>query len=465
MAGRALAVLVVVLALFALPGQAATRPGGKLVPEQGTLLGAYLDGWGSTPYVNVTGFEARLGRKLDIDHRYWAWDDGWPFFGAAPYHYERWDVENGRIPLVSWDYLGAGSLDAILDGSHDALVRSRAREVARFGDPLFLRWGYEMNGSWMPWSGYQNGRSAAKFVAAWRRLHDLFVAEGATNAVWVWAPNAASNPDEPWNDFRNYYPGDEYVDWVGIDGYNWGTTEPWSRWQTFAEIVRPVYDAYADRKPVMVAETGSTEHGGSKADWLLEARAAVQREFPSIAALVYFNYDHGGYDWELTSSAAALDAFRSLAADPHFNPAGMPPGLEPQPLPSSFPGTVALVTRGARARDVRTTSFRVVGQGRCLARRSPYACRFETPSGRHAFRIAVETRARESRRLRLRVRLDGYRAGSVVFRVNRRTACVDRGAPYRCRLRVAPGRRTLHVRFSAETALERQTLARVRVMR
>ena len=122
-------VLLVVLALVALPGQAAARPGGKLVPERGTLLGAYLDGWGSTPYANVTDFEALLGRGLDVDHRYWAWNDGWPFFGAAPYHYERWDVENGRIPMVSWDYLGAGSLDAILDGSHDGLVRSRARQV------------------------------------------------------------------------------------------------------------------------------------------------------------------------------------------------------------------------------------------------------------------------------------------------------------------------------------------------
>lgn len=464
MLGRARAargVLLVALAFLVVPGQADARPGGKLVPAEGVLLGAYLDRWGSEPYANVTAFEALIGRRLDIDHRFWAWNDGWPYFGAEPYHYERWDVEGGRIPMVSWDYLGAGTLDAILNGSHDALIRSKARAVAQFGQPLFVRWGYEMNGSWMPWSGYQNGRSAAKFVDAWRRLHDIFASEGATNAVWVWAPNAQSNPNEPWNDFRNYYPGDEYVDWVGIDGYNFGTSEPWSRWESFAAIVRPVYSAYADRKPIMIAEVGSTEQGGSKAEWLLAAKSAVENEFPSVAAFVYFNYDHGGYDWELTSSSSALQAFRALAADSSFNPTGVPV----EPAPAAYPAGVAVRARGVRRTEVRRTVLTVGRTQPCPARRTPFSCRFGTEAGVHALALRISTRLRAPRRLTVGVGLSGYWTNAVVFRRGRRIVCVDRSAPYRCLIAAPRGRATIRLRFLARTSLPRQAVARVRVVR
>ena len=464
MLGRAPAargvLLLVVLALLVAPGYADARPGGKLVPAEGVLLGAYLDGWGDRPYANVTDFEARIGRRLDIDHRFWAWNDGWPYFGSEPYHYERWDVEGGRIPMVSWDYLGAGSLDAILNGSHDALIKSKARAVAQFGQPLFVRWGYEMNGAWMPWSGYQNGMSAAKFVAAWRRLHDIFVSEGAANAVWVWAPNAQSNPNEPWNDFRNYYPGDAYVDWVGIDAYNFGTTEAWSRWESFATIIRPVYSAYEGRKPIMIAEVGSSERGGSKADWLLAAKAALQNEFPSVAALVYFNYNHGGYDWELTTSSSALGAFRALAADSYFNPTGVPV----DPSPPGYPAGVTVGARGARPGEIQRTVLTVGDARPCAPRRLPYSCRFETAAGVHSFALRVSTTLRAARRLTFGLGLSGYRSKAVVFTRGRRIVCVDRRAPYRCRIAAPRGSGTITIRFIARTSLPRATVARVRLV-
>lgn len=459
--GKALvarSVLVAALALAALPAQAeAARPGGKLVPERGVLLGAYLDRWGSQPFTNVTAFEADLGRKLDIDHRYWAWTDGWPYMGAAPYHHERWDVENGRIPMVSWDYVGAGSLDRILDGTHDAVIRARARKVAEFGHPLFVRWGYEMNGSWMPWSGYQNGKSAAKYKAAWRYLHDMFTAEGARNAVWVWAPNAQDNPAEAWNDFRNYYPGDAYVDWVGIDGYNWGTTESWSRWESFASVFGRVYSAYASRKPIMIAEVGSTELGGSKSQWILRTAAAVRDRFPSIAAFVYFNENHGGYDWKLSTSASAFAAFKTLAADPHFDPSAPPV--------ARLPGTIAVRARTARPKILRRTVVRVNDLRVCSAPRVPTRCKLKTGAGKHAVLIRVATRAGAARRMSFRLSLSGYSARSVVFKLGKRVACVDRRAPFRCRAKVRRGRSMLRIRFVGRTSAPRATLARVRVIR
>src|SRR5919201_465436 len=111
-----------------------------------------------------------------------------------------------------------------------------------------------------------NGPS--KFIAAWQRIRRIFDAAGAQNAVWVWCPNATNNPDVSWNSWRNYYPGDKFVDWVGLDGYNWGTTQSWSRWQSFADIVRPIYRDYGRKKPIMIAETASAETGGDKAAWI-----------------------------------------------------------------------------------------------------------------------------------------------------------------------------------------------------
>ena len=127
--------------------------------------------------------------------------------------------------------------------------------------------------NWSAWSGTNNdsyGRhdGAAKYIRAWRRIHDIFEREGATNVSWVWAPNGESIPDVYWNRVSAFYPGDRYVDWVGLSAYNFGTTRYWSHWSSFAEIVRPIYRAYSARKPIMVAETASTTNGGNQSRWI-----------------------------------------------------------------------------------------------------------------------------------------------------------------------------------------------------
>jgi len=116
-----------------------------------------------------------------------------------------------------------------------------------------------MNGNWYTWSGVLNGSSGAKYIAAWRHIHDLFVASGATNVVWTWCPNNASVPNETWNDAMNYYPGDTYVDWACYDGYNWRTTNNQS-WQTVQQVFGGLYPALVSTgKPIMV---GDVEHLG-----------------------------------------------------------------------------------------------------------------------------------------------------------------------------------------------------------
>ncbi|HEX2027909.1 MAG TPA: cell wall-binding repeat-containing protein [Nitriliruptorales bacterium] len=289
------------------------------MPPDGALLGAYVDPDGRWSGVeaakqDVRSLEQRLGRTLAIDHHFYAWTD------AFPGPLERWDVEQGRIPLVTWEPWGT-DLQSIASGAHDALIRQRAREVAAFGADVMLRLAHEMNGDWYPWSGDRNGGGTTgpqRYVAAWRRVHDLFEAEGATNAVWVWAPNHVDVPQEPWNQWTSYYPGDAHVDWVGIDAYNWGRSQPWSSWTALADLIAPLYGDYAARKPLMVSETSSTEVGGDKAAWIAQARSDLKQRFPSVAGLVWFHVDKE-QDWRIDSSTAAFSAFRDLAHDPYFS--------------------------------------------------------------------------------------------------------------------------------------------------
>ena len=304
-------------ALLLAPGALAARPAGKLVPPTGALVGAFvdrgLDGWHQS---EVTDFERLIGRKLAIDHRYKSWQDAFP--GAD----ESWDVANGRIPMLTWEPWGT-RLDAIRNGSWDELIRARADGLRDLGSPVFLRFAHEMNGDWYPWDGSHNnsrGRKDGprKYVSAWRHVHDVFAEEGATNVVWVWCPNRSSFPTARWNDFRRYYPGDAYVDWVCIDGYNFGASEDWSLWRSFENVFAPIYDAYAGIKPIMIGETATVESGGSKAQWIRDAETAMKNRFPDLAAFLWFNIDKGGHDWRVDSSTESLAAFRSLVSDPYF---------------------------------------------------------------------------------------------------------------------------------------------------
>lgn len=296
------------------PTVPAPRPLGKLVPARGALLGAFVSstgtGWAAA---DVTARETQLGRTFDIDHRFQNWTTPFPTLADG------WDVQNARIPMVTWQP-NTTNLDTINAGANDDLIRARAHDVAAFGQPMFLRFAHEMNADWYPWDGVNNNTigshdGPSKYIAAWRHVHDLFTAAGATNAVWVWCPNRSSIPNQTWNRVENYYPGDAYVDWVCIDGYNRDAT----KWRSFTTLFSTVYTAYATRKPIMIGETSSVEGvAGQKATWINDAAAAMPQQFPSIAAFVWFDTQKNGLDFRVDSSASSFQAFRSLALNPYF---------------------------------------------------------------------------------------------------------------------------------------------------
>lgn len=283
-------------------GQGATAGAVKPPYEPGkVLLGAYLDLKGQTEQQALALREQQLGRDLRVLHLYYDWASPMPQSPPAA----------GTILMISW---GGTSYAPILNGSQDALIAAAADALAGLKAPVFLRWAWEMNGNWFDWDGAHNGNNPAGYIKAWKHIHDIFVAHHALNVAWVWGPNAGSVPGAAWNDMNNYYPGDDYVDWVAVSGYSTGRDNPDS---LFGDIVK----RYGSRKPIMIAETGALERGGTvKADWIKALQAWVIAH-PAVGALVWFDTDNDkGTDknWRIDSSASSLAAYRALADDPHF---------------------------------------------------------------------------------------------------------------------------------------------------
>ena len=277
-------------------------------------LGGVLLGASTSPEVRtlaaersaVESLEQLIGRRLDINHNFYPWNE--PFPTAA----ERWDLEAGRLPMISWNGRDI-TTDAIASGQFDALIRQRARATQALAQPLLIRWFWEMDGN----KKAQFAGTPDEYVDAWRHIVSVFRAEGTTNVRWVWCPNASA-----FNDGRaqQFYPGDEWVDWICADGYNWAPGRPGDGYRPFKDIFGGFYAwASLHGKPIMVGEFGVQERDpGEKARWITEAREVIKTDFPLLRAIVYFN-SNKDYDWRLTTSSSALEAFKQLAHDPWFD--------------------------------------------------------------------------------------------------------------------------------------------------
>jgi beta-mannanase len=226
----------------------------------------------------------------------------------------------GATPMITWEPWGDGSLGPeqpryslanLLRGDFDGYIRHWAAGAKAWGEPLLLRFAPEMNGDWNSWSAQTNGNSASEYIAVWRHVHAIFDAVGAANVEWVWCPNASFRGSTP---LGRLYPGDAYVDWVGIDGYNWGGSRPGTHWQTFAQVFQPTIRTIRKitRKPLMLAEVGSAEQGGDKARWISNFFASL-RQNRDILAFVWFDYDKEA-DWRIDSSAPARASFAAHIA-------------------------------------------------------------------------------------------------------------------------------------------------------
>jgi beta-mannanase len=204
------------------------------------------------------------------------------------------------------------SLSAILDGKYDDYIRNWAIDLKNMPCQVFFRPMHEMNGNWYPWSGTVNGNRPEEYKRAWRHIRSIFREVRNERLAWVWSPYTHSVPDEAGNELSLYYPGDRDVDWLGLDGYNWGNSRSWSRWQSFLDIFEKGYECLAKLapgKPLMIAETGCTEEGGDKGNWIAETWETLKDRFPRIKALIWFNINKE-CDWRVDSSPESANSFK-----------------------------------------------------------------------------------------------------------------------------------------------------------
>lgn len=322
-----------------LPAQDATPTSFVYLPfaakrYPGIYLGVYIPIRATENYVSdyvkaLSDFQDDTGRKHGLISFYSDWGYS---FESVEWIYDA-IIANGSTPMVGWgSYPGdTYPLSGIISGDFDHVIQAYATSLRDYGHTIFMRWGNEMNLAELPWTGYQNGKDPSKYVAAYRHIHDIYESVGATNVVWVWSPNYASWPPEDWNDYNNYYPGDEYVDWIGVDGYNWGQSSSNSghEWDSFDSLFADFFADVSARypgKPQMVAEFASVEDdGGSKAAWITDAYGRMAAFYPNLRAVVWFNepvYDPtvpGTADFRVESSSASLDAYRSAISNPYFS--------------------------------------------------------------------------------------------------------------------------------------------------
>jgi beta-mannanase len=238
---------------------------------------------------------------------------------------------NGYGQVLTWnpaDYrYGANqpaySHDAVIRGDHDAYMKQYLTDLKNTGVPVKLRFAHEMNGDWMAWGDHGlNGNTPAKYKQMFQKAVKMSRDVGATNIQWVWCPNVSYGANAK-NPMSAFYPGDAYVDWICLDGYNWAEVHG----QTSVSFDTIYAKSYAEitaitDKPLMIEEYSShetTQSSYTKAQFFDNLRTVVSQKYPRIKAMSIFNIQADGADWRLTSSTAANNAYKRLAADPYFS--------------------------------------------------------------------------------------------------------------------------------------------------
>ncbi|HVX91494.1 MAG TPA: glycosyl hydrolase [Candidatus Paceibacterota bacterium] len=295
--------------------------------------------------------EQVLGRKVAIDNQYANWADFPPNLDQAA-----WDIANGRAPMISWktDYPGhppgCATAADIVNGVYDTQLKTQADAIKALGGTVLIRWHYEME---HPQGGKcfydvdvtKDPVTAGKeYIAAWQHVHDIFKTDNVTNAQWVWAPGndafsdnrGDGGPTDLWKDF---YPGDDYVDWIGSDTYNKVATSSVAinesnRFLNFYNQVAPI------GKPLMLSETGAVgpdpqmfDNGigcdysigsttpDAATEWITSATQTFASQFPMMKAFVYWSNVGDGGPQKCNNyilRGASLDAFAAMGQNPYF---------------------------------------------------------------------------------------------------------------------------------------------------
>jgi len=319
-----------------------------VVPETGVYTGAYIEFGDTEDNVTteaISNFESLVAKRLAIVAFSSYWGEGSfpsgqlntvtargivPLVFWSPWDrpYEEVHPEGGRFPRNHID------LNVILSGKFDAYIDRWADAAKSYGRPMLVAWGLEMNGQWFPWSGFFHGAGKSipgqqgylgpeTYKRAYRYVVDRVRARGATEISWVFQTNGYSVPEAPWNRVAEYYPGADYVDWLGMSAY--GKQFSYENWVSPAEAMDHPYQEITSidpTKPVILAEWGVGEFpkSGSKAKYIHDALKLITSRYSRIKAAVFWhehwqNEDNSFSDLRITSSHGALEEYRRGIAD------------------------------------------------------------------------------------------------------------------------------------------------------
>jgi len=277
--------------------------------EIGAWVGGPVNDLSPQPTLeNVDAFQAMQERKLDYVSLFVLWDaNDW----AWTQPYAEVAQNNGSKLLITWMANGY-NLDAINAGTADSYLRQYASDLKSYGKEVWLRPLHEANGDWYDWGIGKTGTSNtnAKCIEAWKHIVQIFRDSSVSNVKWVWTTNATNSGTG--TSIMGAYPGDDWVDYNSIDGYNWGTAQSWSTWKTFSQVFASPYALLATHsKPIFIAEFSSSEHGGDKAAWIRDMFAVLPTQFPKLFALMWFSQSKSiEADWAVNTTDASLAAWK-----------------------------------------------------------------------------------------------------------------------------------------------------------
>ncbi|MFF0433129.1 glycoside hydrolase family 26 protein [Streptomyces sp. NPDC004327] len=248
----------------------------------------------------VEAYARKVGKRPNLIGYYAAWGDGFDISGVR----NAW--ESGALTVVSWEPFDTTPED-IAAGTSDEYIQKYARAVRRLNLPVAITFADEMNGAWETWG--TEGTTPQAYVKAWRHIHDVFQDVGAANVIWAWSPNVV-NPVRSVA-LQPYYPGDAYVDWVGLIGYFTYNETP----DTFKELFGPTMDEVRafSGKPFLLLETAAER--GWRRDADVRALVKGAAEDPDVLGFVWFDHVAARADWRLDEDSKTTDEFKQLAAD------------------------------------------------------------------------------------------------------------------------------------------------------
>ncbi len=295
----------------------------RLAPETGCYHGAFPPAYGFSKEMRqgrsgmmLDTFEELVGKKLSMVLWYQGMAEGRDFAEIQKWRADNLGKEYNGHRLMMYGWLPKISVKRIADGELDAYFEKYfkdsvdPKQLNGINDPMFIRPMNEFNSTWVEW-----GLDPYNFRRAWRRMYNIAEQFGATDKhIFVWSVNHRSYPNEDWNNMNNYYPGDNYVDWVGISCYP--PSLPVVKIEDLRyprERLKEFYNLYAHKKPLAIAEGGFSE-SSDRARWVTEWFTSIKKDYPAIKAFIWENHN----DRVIQSDDEALEIYRRLIRDHYW---------------------------------------------------------------------------------------------------------------------------------------------------